>query len=58
MTEYSVLLWDFEYSSEYRPGSPNIEVYIRSLKIALNIDLESIHSEFEYSAEYGPGERI
>ena len=30
----------FEYSAEYRPGEPNIELYIRMLNIALNIDLE------------------
>ena len=28
------------YRAEYRPGGPNIELYIRMLNIELNIDLE------------------
>ena len=38
--EYRALYLDVEYSIEYRPGGPNIELYIRMLNIALNIDLE------------------
>ena len=38
--EYRALHSGFEYSAEYRPGGPNIELYIRMLNIALNIDLE------------------
>ena len=30
-----------EYSAEYGPGGPNIELYIRSLNIVMNIDVES-----------------
>ena len=29
------------FSAEYRPGGPNIELFIRSLNIVLNIDVES-----------------
>ena len=39
-TEYRALYWDIEYSAEYRPGEPNVELYIQSLNIVLNIDLE------------------
>ena len=49
----------FEYSSKYRPGKPNIELYTRLLNIVLNIDLESeyraLHSDVEYSAGYTSG---
>ena len=38
--EYRALHLEFEYSAEYRPVDPNIELYIRSLNIVLNIDLE------------------
>ena len=31
---------DVQYSAKYRPEGPNIELYIRMLNIALNIDLE------------------
>ena len=48
---------DVEYSAEYSPGGPNIELYIPILNIALNIDIgsEYRHSDVEYSAEYRPG---
>ena len=50
---------DIEYSSEYRPGEPNIKLYIRMLNVALNIDrraeYRALHSDVEYSAEYRPG---
>ena len=38
--EYRALHSDVEYSAEYRPGEPNIKLYIRMLNVALNIDLE------------------
>ena len=38
--EYRALHSDVEYSAKYRSGEPNIELYIRVLNIALNIDLE------------------
>ena len=38
--EYRALHSDVEYSAQYRPGGPNVELYIRMLNIALNIDLE------------------
>ena len=38
--DYRAVHSDVEYSAEYMPGEPNIELYIRSLNIALNIDLE------------------
>ena len=58
--EYRALHSDFEYRAEYRPGGPNIELYIRMLNIALNIDLGSriyraLHFDVEHSAEYRPG---
>ena len=31
--DYRAPHWDVEYSAEYRPGEPNIELYIRSLNI-------------------------
>ena len=31
--EYRALLSEFEYSAEYRPVGPNIELYIRSLNM-------------------------
>ena len=40
-SEYRALHSDVEYCAEYRPGQPNMELYIRMLNIALNIDLES-----------------
>ena len=59
MTEYRALHSDVEYSAEYRPGGPNLELYIGILNIMLNKDLESesraLHSDVEYSAEYRPG---
>ena len=43
----------------YRPGGPNIELYIQMLNIVLNIDsraeYRALHWDFEYSAEYRPG---
>ena len=41
MTEYRAIHSDVEYSAEYKPGEPNIELYIQMLNIVLNIDLES-----------------
>ena len=38
---YRALHSDVEYSAEYRPGWPNIELYIQILNIVLNIDLDS-----------------
>ena len=38
--EYRALNLEFEYSAEYWPGGPNIELYIQSLNIVLNKDLE------------------
>ena len=38
--EYKALYSFVEYSTEYRPGDPIIEIYIQSLNIVLNIDLE------------------
>ena len=59
MTEYRALHFEFEYSAEYRHGGPNIELYIRSLNIQLNIDwraeYRALHWDVEYSAEYRPG---
>ena len=40
MTEYRALRSDVAYSAEYRPGEPNIGLYIRLFNIMLNIDLE------------------
>ena len=40
MAKYRDLHSDIEYSAEYRPGGPNIDLYIRRLNIVLNIDLE------------------
>ena len=40
MIEYRALHSDVAYSAEYRPGEPNIELYIRLFNIVLNIDLE------------------
>ena len=37
---YRALHLVVEYSAEYRPGEPNIELYIQLLNIVLNIDLE------------------
>ena len=39
MTEYRALHSEFGYSAEYRPGEPNIELYIGILNIVLNIEL-------------------
>ena len=46
------LHWDFEYSAEYRPGQPNInvELYIRSLNIALNMVQKSHHFPYLFHA--------
>ena len=47
MTEYRALHSDIEYSAEYRPGGPNIELFIQMLNIMVNIDLEGrIYSTF------------
>ena len=32
---------ELEYGAEYRPGGPNIELYLQSFNVVLNIDLES-----------------
>ena len=39
--EYRALHSVVESSAEYRPGEPNIELYIQMLNIVLSIDLES-----------------
>ena len=31
---------EFEYSAEYRPEDPDIELYIRMFNIVMNIDVE------------------
>ena len=58
MDEYSALHSGFEAFAEYRPGLPNIELYIHMLNIVLNIVLRAKyrapHSDVEYS-EYRPG---
>ena len=38
--EYRALHSEFEYSAEYRPGGPNIELCVGMLNIVLTIDLE------------------
>ena len=38
MTLYKALHSDVGYSADYRPGEPNIELYIGMLNIGLNID--------------------
>ena len=40
MTEYIALHSAVEYSAEYKPGGPNIELYIQMLNKVLKIDLE------------------
>ena len=40
MTEYRAIHSDVESSAEYRPGKPDIELYIQMLNIVLNIDLD------------------
>ena len=58
MSEYKDLHSEFKNSAEYRPGEPNIELYIRNLNIVMNIDPESehraLHSDVNNSVEYRP----
>ena len=39
--QYRALHSDFESGAEYRPGEPNIELYIQMFYLVLNIDLDS-----------------
>ena len=57
IAEYSGLHSYVEYRDQYRPGGPNIELYIRTLNIELNTywiaeyrALRALHSDFEYRA--------
>ena len=59
MAEYRTLHSVFECSAEYRPGEPNIELYIQLFNLVLNIDLRAEYrallSDVEYIAEYRDG---
>ena len=46
-SEYRTLHCLFEYSAEYRPGGPNIELHIRSLNIILLLPIYWYALSFE-----------